>query len=330
MNILICSAGRRVKLINYFKTELSKIGGKIIAIDCDSAAPALYFADHWELVPQINHPEYVQRIKDLCKKYQVNAIMSLIDPELSILAQHKDEFAEENIKLIVSDKDVVDVCFDKYLTYKILQKYNIPAVPVYESMNEVINDLKTKRLSFPLIVKPRTGSASIRVSKVTSINELENLWRLSDDLIVQPFIEGDEYGVDCYVDLLTHEAVHIFGKRKLKMRAGETDKSEAVVDPILFALIEDLLNTLRLIGPIDIDCFKTETGYVISEINPRFGGGYLHAYEAGQNFIRCIINNLQGETNMPKIGNYQDRTIMIKYDDVMLINSVLTNSRNNH
>lgn len=329
MNILICSAGRRVKLIKYFKAELSKIGGKVVATDCDAAAPALYHANHWELVPRINHPEYIRKIKVLCKKYQISAIISLIDPELGILAQHKDEFAEENVKMIVSDKDVVDVCFDKYLTYKILQKHNIPVVPVYESKNEVINELQTKRLSFPLIVKPRTGSASIRVSKVTSINELENLWRQSDDLIVQPFIEGDEYGIDCYVDLLTHEAIHIFGKRKMKMRAGETDKSEAVNDPILFALIEDLLNALRLIGPIDIDCFKTESGYVISEINPRFGGGYLHAYEAGQNFIKCMVNNLNGNTNVSQIGNYQDGTIMIKYDDVMLINPALTNSMNN-
>lgn len=328
MNILICSAGRRVKLIKYFKAELSKIGGKIVAIDCDAAAPALYYADHWELVPRINHPEYIQIIRDLCKKYQINAIISLIDPELGILARHKAEFAKENIKMIVSDKEVVDVCFDKYLTYKILQKQKVPVVPTYESMDEVVNALETNRLSFPLIVKPRTGSASIRISKVTSINELENLWSLSDDLIIQPFNEGDEYGIDCFVDLLTHETVHIFGKRKMKMRAGETDKSEAVKDPILFALIEDLLNAIPLVGPIDIDCFKTESGYVISEINPRFGGGYLHAYEAGQNFIKCLINNLQGDTNIPQIGNYQDGTIMIKYDDVMMINPVITNSMN--
>ena len=60
MNILICSAGRRVKLVKYFKDELLKIGGKVVAADCDSSAPALYFADSAEIVPRITDREYLQ------------------------------------------------------------------------------------------------------------------------------------------------------------------------------------------------------------------------------------------------------------------------------
>ncbi len=42
-------------------------------------------------------------------------------------------------------------------------------------------------------------------------------------------------------------------------------------------MIEKLIITLKPIGPIDIDCFKTENGYIISEII--FGlvvGTYMH------------------------------------------------------
>src|SRR5690606_3519093 len=120
MNILICSVGRRVKLVQYFKGELHKIGGKIIAIDCDATAPALHHADFFEVVPRITHPDYIQCIKDLCAKYKIRGVLSLIDPELSLLSRYKNDFEKENISVIVSDKNVVEICFDKYLTYQFL------------------------------------------------------------------------------------------------------------------------------------------------------------------------------------------------------------------
>lgn len=322
MNFLICSAGRRVKLIKYFKEELNKIGGKVIAIDCDPTAPALYHADIGEIVPPINATNYIPRLKEICKKHDVSAILSLIDPELALLAEYKNEFMKENIKVIVSDKDIVDICFDKLSTYHFLEKNDIPAVPSYLNIDVVVSELENKKLNFPLIVKPRTGSASIGVTKVNSIDELTSIYNQTDDLIVQPFMAGDEYGVDCYVDLLNCQPTDIFCKRKVKMRAGETDKSVAIKDPTLFNLIEKLLITLCPMGPIDVDCFKTEDGFVVSEINPRFGGGYLHAHESGRNFVKAIINNLQGVANDSQMGNYQEGTVMIKFDDVMLINSL--------
>ncbi|MBS4205789.1 hypothetical protein [Lederbergia citrea] len=103
------------------------------------------------------------------------------------------------------------------------------------------------------------------------------------------------------------------------MRAGETDKSIVVKDEKLKKLIGKLILTLNPLGPIDIDCFKTEHGYVISEINPRFGGGYLHAHEMGQGFVKNIIHNLQGEPNGLTEGDYKEGTTMVKYDHYIVI-----------
>ncbi|NRD76320.1 ATP-grasp domain-containing protein [Bacillus sp. BRMEA1] len=321
MNILLCSAGRRVKLVRYFKEELSKFGGKVVATDCDPSAPALYFADHAEMVPRITDPTYIDHIKQICKKFEINAVLSLIDPELSLLAEYKEEFERENIKIIISDKDVVNICFDKYRTFQFLQEHSLPAVPTYQQLSEILFDIENNQLRFPLIMKPKNGSASMGITIIHSQEELCSLWKDSGELIVQPFIEGSEYGVDCYVDLLSYKAVNIFCKRKIRMRAGETDKSVAVNDQELLELINKLVDTLKPIGPIDIDCFKTEKGFVISEINPRFGGGYPHAHEERQNFVRNIIHNLKGLPNQIAVGNYPEGSIMIKFDDVMVINS---------
>lgn len=320
MNILICSAGRRVKLVSYFKEELSKINGRVIAIDCDMTAPALYFADAFEIVPRINDKEYIHVIKQLCNKYKINAVLSLIDPELTLLANYKEDFLRKGIHLIISDKETIEICFDKYFTYKFLKEYNLPGIPTYISIDEVMAAVEKGEISMPLIVKPRKGSASMGINTVYSLKELQILFESYDDLVIQPFIQGTEYGIDCYIDMVNYRTINIFCKRKLKMRAGETDKSEAIKDLELTNIIENLLSVLKSMGPIDIDCFKTDSGYVISEINPRFGGGYPHAHEVGQNFPKNIINNLQGIANKPQIGNYSEGSMLIKYDEIFVKN----------
>lgn len=321
MNILLCSAGRRVKLVNYFQEELRKIGGKVVAVDCDPSAPALQFADIAETVYPITHPDYIKQLKELCVKHDIKAVLSLIDPELSLLARNKEEFEKDNIKVIVSNKEKVEICFDKYKMYQFLKKHHIATIPTFINFEDVKFALENGQISFPLIAKPRSGSASQGITIINNIQELINFYKEREGYILQPFINGQEFGVDCYVDMINHKTTNIFCRKKLRMRAGETDKSLAIYDGDLFRLIEMVLGRMNLIGPIDIDCFKTSKGYLISEINPRFGGGYLHAHCVGQNYVVNIINNIKGRINEPNIGNYLEGSIMIKFDDVKVINT---------
>lgn len=319
MNILICSAGRRVKLVEFFKEELHRVNGKVIVVDCDPTAPALHYADEYEIVPRINHPEYIQHLKYLCEKFQIRAILSLIDPELSLLASCREVFERDGIQVIVSNHFVVNTCYDKYLTYKFLQENEIPAIPTYIDIKRVLQDLENNKIQFPLIVKPKNGSASLGIKKITTIEELGVYQGEANEFIVQPFLKGAEFGVDCYIDMVTNKTINMFLKRKISMRAGETDKSISIKDPLLTEVIEKLVLALKPIGPIDIDCFKTDEGYVVSEINPRFGGGYLHAHAVGQNFVKYIINNLQGVSNEGLNNDYQEGRTMVKFDHFLLL-----------
>lgn len=71
-------------------------------------------------------------------------------------------------------------------------------------------------------------------------------------------------------------------------------------------------------GQIDIDIFEIGGDYYISEVNPRFGGGYPHAYECGCNHMDLIVNNLSGKTNLVNIGNYSEDIYMMKYNEVLI------------
>ena len=116
----------------------------------------------------------------------------------------------------------------------------------------------------------------------------------------------EEYGVDVYVDMLSHEPTAIFTKKKLRMRAGETEKSVSVKDEKLFALIKETVAAFAFAGPIDMDVFCVDGKFYISEINPRFGGGYPHAYECSVNFPEYIANNIAGKENPVTIGAYKE------------------------
>lgn len=54
------------------------------------------------------------------------------------------------------------------------------------------------------------------------------------------------------------------------------------------------------------------------EVNPRFGGAYIHAYGAGVDFPQLIINNINGITNKDQIGKYEEDIVMLMYDDVVI------------
>ena len=102
MNILILSCGTRNKIVQYFKENL-KNKGKVIATDCSEIAPALYDADKYYIVPRMTEPGYIDIILDICKKEEIKGVLSLIDPELSLLAENKDKFEKVGTTVIGSD-----------------------------------------------------------------------------------------------------------------------------------------------------------------------------------------------------------------------------------
>ncbi|MGM9937515.1 MAG: carbamoyl phosphate synthase, partial [Candidatus Ornithomonoglobus sp.] len=91
MNILVLSCGTRNKVMQYFKREL-KGKGKLFATDCSELAPALYEADKYFIVPRMTDDNYLSLILDICKDNKIDAVFSLIDPELSLLAENREKF----------------------------------------------------------------------------------------------------------------------------------------------------------------------------------------------------------------------------------------------
>lgn len=316
MNILILSAGTRNKIIQYFK---STIDGKVIATDCQSIAPAIYDADKYYIVPRITEPGYIDIILDICKKEEINAVLSLIDPELSLLAANKEKFGKAGITVIGSSYELCEMALDKMQMYHWLVEHHYLCAKSYDNKEAFYRDLDKGEISFPVFVKPIRGSASIAISKAEDRDTIEFLFRHNDGLMIQEYLKGQEIGADVYIDMISGEVVSIFTKKKLLMRAGETDKSVSFKDEMLFDLIERFVSDTGYRGQIDIDLFIRDGEYYINEVNPRFGGGYPHAFACGCNHMRLIENNVNGIVNKKNTGAYECGVCMMKYNETKII-----------
>ena len=314
-NILILSAGTRNKVVQYFKKALNG-DGQVIATDCSNLAPAIYDADKYYIVPRMTDEGYLDVILDICKNEQISGVFSLIDPELSLLSKNVEKFAEVGTKVIGSSYELCERSLDKYEMYKWLADNGYKCAKSYMNKEDFFADLDDGTAKFPVFVKPARGSASISISKVTDRETVDLLFAHEDGLMIQKFLDGQEIGADVYIDMISGEVVSIFTKKKLKMRAGETDKAVSFKDEKLFELIKEFVDRAGYRGQIDIDIFDINGEYYISEVNPRFGGGYPHAYESGSDHMSLIVNNLNGKVNECVIGMYKENTYMMKYNEL--------------
>lgn len=317
MNFLILAAGTRNKVVQYFKKTFDGVG-TIVATDASELGPAIYDADKHYIVPPITSPGYIDLILDICRKEKISGVLSLIDPELSLLAENEEKFREVGTTVIGSSYELCEIALDKMQMFSWLTAHGYPCARSWEDRDAFYREVEAGRVQYPVFVKPARGSASISISKVYDRETVDLLFAHEDGLMIQEFLNGQEIGADVYIDMITGEVVSIFTKKKIKMRAGETDKAVSFKDPKLFEIIEKFVLEAGYRGQIDIDIFDIGGVYYISEVNPRFGGGYPHAYESGCDHMKLILNNLQGRANEKRIGDYDEGIYMMKYNEVCI------------
>lgn len=318
MNILFCSVGRRCELLKDFRTSLGE-KVKLVVTDNSPYAPALAFADVSYKVPLIHDSSYIPMILDICKKEHIHAVTTLIDPEIAILAEHREEFEAIGVEVLAPYKETASLCFDKYKMFQYLEEKGIPTVKTYGSFAEFKEAYKEGNISLPVFVKPRTGSGSVGARRVDTYEMLEEITAADSSLIIQELMTGTDMDADIYVDIKSHKPVAIFSKRKLSTTIGGANKTISFKDPALFAFVEKAMEVFQFNGPLDMDLFYQNGQYYLSEINPRFGGAYLHAFGAGVDFPKMIYRNIEEHKENPQeIGDYEENVVMMMYDSVVI------------
>jgi carbamoyl-phosphate synthase large subunit len=335
MNILFTCAGRRNYLINYFKHELKK-RGKVLAADMQLSAPALVDADQAFQVPSIYALDYIETLVGIIKENEVGLIISLNDLELPVLSKHRATLEQFGAKLIVSSESVIDISFDKKKTEEFLTEIGLKSPRTLIDFGLAKEAVKRGELQFPLVLKPRWGSASIGIEFPEDAEEMElAYWLLTKRLkktilaeaskedvdraiLIQEKLPGQEYGMDILNDF-EGNYVGTFVRKKLAMRSGETDKAISVIDKRFEFIGKTISQNLRHIGNLDCDVFEVDGKLYVLEMNPRFGGGYPFSHEAGANTALAYVGWMLGDENAHKAIAYSANEVYSKCDRLMRV-----------
>jgi carbamoyl-phosphate synthase large subunit len=318
MNILLTSVGRRGYLVKFFK-EAVGTEGRVWGADNSRYAPAFAYCDGTTILPEVKNHNYVKALLDFCVEKRIDIVVPLIDPELEILSGQNQTFAKEGIFLLISPKETIDLASDKYLTYQFAMKNKLGSPFVCLTVDEAVEQIDAKAIHWPLLVKPRKGSASLNIVTCYDRLQLEASLESVPSPMIQEFVEGTEFGYDLFGDR-EFRPISVYCKKKLAMRAGETDKAVSTNDPVLIEFGQRLLSSIRLLGPADVDVIRTAEGPKLLEINPRFGGGYPCSHLAGAAFCQKIIELWKNRPLTPDIGSCPQGVCMLKQDEIICPN----------
>jgi carbamoyl-phosphate synthase large subunit len=334
MNVLITCAGRRSYEIAAFKDAVGS-GGRVLACDADPNAPAIRLADEAFVVPRIEAADYVDELLTLCGQHEIGMVVPAFEPELPVLAARRADFDALGTTLLVSAPEVIATCYDKVKTAAFLADCGVRSPRTYLSLEGALAALRGGELGYPVMVKPRFGVSSIgnhfaddeeelgffvrqcRKRIATSFLASSSSADPDTAVLIQEAIDGEEYGLDIVNDLDGRYAC-TFVKRKLRMRAGQTDRASTVADPRLEALGALIGRGLGHRGILDCDLFVDGEGECVIDLNPRFGGGYPFSHLAGANVPAALIAWAQGREPDPAWLRVTANVTIARYDQFLV------------
>lgn len=301
----------------------------MLATDASSLSSAFHDADASFLVPRCDGPDFVPRMLELCETHRVDLVVPTIDPELPVYAAAREHFAEIGTTVAVSSPEVVEIASDKRRTHDWLVAEGFPTVA--QARPEAVR-ASPDQWSFPLVVKPRFGSASVGVVTVHDRADLDRTLAgvpAGREMIVQELAAGDEHTIDV---LLTSagaptdaaEVQAVVPRKRLAVRAGEVAKAETIRSVELIELAEKLCCALPgPYGPLNLQVFVDRRAgrLAVIEINARFGGGVPLSIAAGADMPLGLLQDALGQPVSAPLSGWQANLMMLRYDASVLVPS---------
>ncbi len=319
---MISCAGRRNELVSYFR-QLDDV--TIHCCDMDKFAPSWETANYGHITPLFKSPDYIDRLYNICKDWQVDLLFSINDFELPLLAKHKEYLESTGTKVVVSDSEVIDICWDKKKTNTFLKANGFDIPKEYFDPSEITEN------SFPLIIKPRFGTASIGVETADNQAEFDTVYAYSKmkvaksaisrnevygkDILIQQRVTGVEYAIDVINDLSGNYCGTII-KKKLGIRGGDASLVVTENNPRIEAFGQALSKALGHIGNLDCDIFVNDDAIYCVDLNPRFGGAYPFSHLSGINLPQCMVEWRKNPNFKPDLS-FEDGIITVRTENYL-------------
>ena len=308
MNVLLTSAGRRTSLVRAFQTAARERGGNVLAGDMDALAPALQVADQGVVLPPIDDSDYIPTLIEQVRAEEIDLVVPLIDPELSVLAETQAQFLAEECRVIVSDPPLLELALDKWALLEHFDKKGVRTPSTW-----LCDRSSSSEWPDSVFLKPRRGSGSKRARKLSRA-DADRAASSMNSAIVQEVVEAPEMTVDTLFDL-DGDLLHYVPRLRIRTAAGESIQGRTLRDEKWGQWIRNVLRKLGRLGakgPVTLQAFCTEPEPTLSEVNPRFAGGFPLAYAAGADYPEWLLQMSDGASPEPALGDYREDLCMTR------------------
>jgi carbamoyl-phosphate synthase large subunit len=299
--VLFTCAGQRVDIVDAFR----RAGSATVAADANELAPALYRADHHALVPPIADGGYLPALRALVEEHDVRLIVPLTDLDQVLLAESREELGA---LVLLPEAEIVERLGDKYLAHLLFEERGIASPPTW--LPNGVPDYA----SFPLLVKARHGFGSRHIYRAEDRAQLGFFLGYTPvDSLVQACLAGEEFSIDVFCDL-EGRCLNAIPRTMIESKGGESIKGMTIRDEALIEVGRDVAEKLRLVGPANIQCFREEDGtHYVTDINPRFGGGFPLPLAAGGRYPELALALARGERPEPRLGDFREGIVMTRF-----------------
>jgi carbamoyl-phosphate synthase large subunit len=316
MNILFTSIGRRVELVRAFRRAYEQLGvkGRIIALDIDPLAPALQLVDRSYIAPRLSSPHFLPALIDVCQREKIRVIFPLIDPDIPVLASHRDIIEATGARLAVVPLSAVETVSDKWRTVQFFRALDLPT-PV----SWLPGAHQSEECEYPVFIKPRRGSAAKSTFKVRNAQELAFFSTYVPDPIIQEYLPGVEITSDVLCDL-EGQVLGVVSRQRIEVRWGEVAKGVTIRDQVIIDACVKIARALPAVGPITVQCMLKGDVPYFTEINARMGGGLPLGIAAGVDAPSWLLAKMAGAPlEIPPLGTYQTGLYLTRFDDSFLL-----------
>lgn len=304
MNVLVEGIGSMV-----FGTQLKfydEMKWSLVGMDITNKSFGLYKGLKPYIVPKYSEKNCFDSIENIIKKEKINLVFPTINEGLLEWSKRKSYFKDEySTNVMISDEKVVDICTDKWQTYNFFVENNIPTP-------ETSLDLKFE------LLKPRIGRGSYGIYNKKEVKQDFDM----SGYISQKIADGEEYTIDVLCDFQSNP-IYIIPRKRIDVESGVSTKGVTIYDLNIINYVKKIINCLRPVGIINIQCFKSKNKIYFIEINPRIAGGSSLAFASSDNWfkaIECFISNKKYTAKKVLYNNYMFRyykDIIIKEENLI-------------
>ncbi len=289
LNLLFLGGAKRVSIARMFKRAGRDLGYNIgiFSYELDKRVPIAIEGPVIEGL-KWDDPAILEHLHETVIDRDIDIIIPFVDRAVGVAARYREAY--KDVFVPVGDADSAELMFDKIAADEAFMRAGIPRPVIAES--------PTGEPVFPLIAKPRHGSASKGIAIVHSTDELRPYLSSRPTHLLQRYIHRRcEYTVDCYV-ALDGDIKVVSPRRRGEVTGGEVSTSETVEAPEIVALTVDVIKKMNLKGAVTVqfivDLDSIDDSPMIMEINPRLGGGVVTSVHAGADIPRYLLADALG------------------------------------